>query len=126
MLMQCVDKQPDTILMYRGLIWPSKSPDLSPIEHMWDALDNRIRNRPVQPRTRQELEIALPDESTLHIINEETLPSIHRYQGWPFDTLNCKFDEKQLLNHLLKRSLMHVSVSSFLLGKKTWIGTICK
>ena len=93
---------------------------------MWDALDNRIRNRPVQPRTRQELEIALPDESTLHIINEETLPSIHRYQGWPFDTLNCKFDEKQLLNHLLKRSLMHVSVSSFLLGKKTWIDTICK
>lgn len=44
------------------LTWPSKSPDLNPIEHIWDALDTRIRNRPVQPRTRQELEIALHEE----------------------------------------------------------------
>ena len=80
-----------------SLTWPSKSPDLSPIEHMWDALDNRIRNRPVQPSARQ---IALHEElptiqdSTLHIINEETLPSMHHRQGRPFEILNCKFDKK--------------------------------
>ena len=41
------------------LTWPSKSPYLNLIDHIWDALDNMIRNLPVQPRTRQELEIAL-------------------------------------------------------------------
>ena len=55
----------------QSLTWPSKSLSLSPIEHVWDALDNSIRNR-VQPRARQELEIALHEElptiqdSTLH------------------------------------------------------------
>ena len=64
---------------------------------LWDALDNRIRNRRVQPRARQELEIVLHVElltiqdSTLHISNEETLPSMHcAAKG----DINCKFDEK--------------------------------
>ena len=68
----------------QSLTWPSKSPNLSPIEHMWDALGNRTRNHRVQPRARQELEIVLHVEfltiqdSTLHINNEEMLPSMHR------------------------------------------------
>ena len=44
------------------LPWPSKSPDLNPIEHIWDALDRQIKKRPVQPRTRAELRTALADE----------------------------------------------------------------
>ena len=85
----------------RSLTWPPKSPDLKPIDHMWDSLENRIRNRPVQPRTRQNkmhcMKMdALPtiQDSTLHIINEETLPSMHHRQGRPFEILNCKFDKK--------------------------------
>ena len=27
--------------------WPSKSPDLSPIEQVWDLLERRLRQRPV-------------------------------------------------------------------------------
>ncbi len=27
------------------LAWPAYSPDMSPIEHVWDALDWRIRQR---------------------------------------------------------------------------------
>lgn len=36
------------------LDWPACSPDLSPIEHLWDALDRRIRRR--NPQTLAQLE----------------------------------------------------------------------
>ena len=44
------------------LPWPSKSPDLNPIEHLWDLLDRRLRRRQRQPQTRQQLMDALQDE----------------------------------------------------------------
>ena len=42
--------------------WPSKSPDLSPIEQVWDQLDRRMRQRPVQPQTMIQLQQALVQE----------------------------------------------------------------
>lgn len=44
------------------LPWPSRSPDLSPIEHMWDCLGRRIRNRANPPVNLRQLEQALQDE----------------------------------------------------------------
>lgn len=42
--------------------WPPYSPDFSPIEHLWDELDRRVRRRVNIPRTLQELSGALTEE----------------------------------------------------------------
>lgn len=42
------------------LNWPARSPDLNPIEHVWDMLGRLIRNR--QPETIPDLRIALLEE----------------------------------------------------------------
>ena len=44
------------------LPWPSKSPDLNPIEHLWDALDRRVRQRQPPLQSLQQLVNALQDE----------------------------------------------------------------
>jgi len=35
--------------------WPPRSPDLNPIEHLWDIMFRSIRHRQVAPQTVQEL-----------------------------------------------------------------------
>ena len=46
----------------RTLPWPSLSPDLSPIEHLWDELDRRLRVRNVPPATPDELFAVLQED----------------------------------------------------------------
>ena len=41
---------------------PAKSPDLNPIEHVWDLLDRRVRARAIPPRNVCELAGALVKE----------------------------------------------------------------
>lgn len=43
----------------RVLPWCSKSPDMNPIEHLWDELDRRLRRLQNQPQTVQQLQQAL-------------------------------------------------------------------
>ena len=45
-----------------SLAWPPCSPDLTPIEHMWDELDGRVRKRRNPPATLAQLRNALIDE----------------------------------------------------------------
>ena len=44
------------------LAWPPYSPDLTPIDHMWDELDRRVRKRRNPPATLAQLKNALIDE----------------------------------------------------------------
>ena len=44
------------------LLWPAKSLDLNPIEHVWDLLDRRLRARAIPPRNVRDLAGALVEE----------------------------------------------------------------
>ena len=44
------------------LDWPPYSPDLSPIEHLWDEMDRRVRGRRNAPATLDQLGAALLEE----------------------------------------------------------------
>ncbi|GBN39097.1 hypothetical protein AVEN_161008-1 [Araneus ventricosus] len=46
----------------RRMDWPARSPDLNPIEHVWDALGRSIATRNPPPRTMQEMKTALLNE----------------------------------------------------------------
>ncbi|GFV79436.1 transposable element Tcb1 transposase [Trichonephila clavipes] len=42
--------------------WQARSPDLNPIEHVWDFLGRRLAARTLPPVTIRELQLALQDE----------------------------------------------------------------
>ena len=48
----------------RVLPWPAMSPDLNPIEHLWDELGRRVRSRLNPPETLDQLRRALVAEWT--------------------------------------------------------------
>ena len=47
-LVQNIDRN-----MFFIIKWPAKSPDLNPIEHVWDLLKRKVRAQPLQPNIRE-------------------------------------------------------------------------
>jgi transposase len=43
------------------LPWPGQSPDLNPIEHIWDELERSVRSRKDNPKNMMELEAFLQE-----------------------------------------------------------------
>jgi hypothetical protein len=55
--------------------WPARSPDLNPIEHVWDTLQRRVLERRMVFRTRQQLEVVLVEE--WHNIPQEYIVNLY-------------------------------------------------
>lgn len=60
----------------RTIVWIAPSPDLNPIEHVWDNLKRRLRRRPALPETLQDLQAALYEEWEL--IDQEEIADLIR------------------------------------------------
>lgn len=72
--------------------WPSQSPDLNPIEHLWNQLEIRIRKRPNKFKNNDELETALREEwnqipRNIYMNLIESMPkrieAVISNNGWP-------------------------------------------
>ena len=44
------------------MLWPARSPDLSPTAHVWDEIKRRLHHRPHPPQTLQQLRQAVIEE----------------------------------------------------------------
>ena len=46
----------------RSLVWPAQSPDLNPIEHLWNILKRKIQQRRPLPQNLDQLKDAIYEE----------------------------------------------------------------
>jgi transposase len=64
------------------LDWPLYSPDLSPIEHLWDEMDRRVRGRQNAPATLDQLRAVLLEEwDNIHHEKDKCSDELHAQEN---------------------------------------------
>ncbi len=88
------------------LAWPAYSLDMSPIEHVWDALDRHIRQRVPVPANILQLHIAIEEEWT----NIPQPQSTTWSTLWEGDVLHYvrKWRSHQILTGFWKNGTMYI------------------
>ena len=78
------------------LDWPPYSPDLSPVEHLWDDLDRRVRRRRNTPNTLGQLRTALLEEwENIPIKKDQRIGELHAKENQGGD--KCERGTHQIL-----------------------------
>jgi hypothetical protein len=75
---QIVNEYLDTIEIHR-IIWPARSPDLNPIEHVWDMVGRRVKARISAPANLRDLSAAVIQE--WEEIDQDVIQ--HLFEGMP-------------------------------------------
>ncbi|GBL86858.1 hypothetical protein AVEN_96083-2 [Araneus ventricosus] len=97
----------------RRMDWPARSPDLNPIQHVWDALRRAIATRNPPPRTIQEMKTTLLnewDQLPQEMINCLTSSMKSRCKAW------LKKDSRSS-NPSMKKARNTIEMKSYIIAK---------
>ncbi|GFX98047.1 transposable element Tcb2 transposase [Trichonephila clavipes] len=110
------------------LVWPARSPDLNPIENVWDALGRQVAGRNYPPTNKNTLIRALTEEwdKLPQQLLDNVVQSIEEYKEEGVD-IPFKYEEtpqqKQFLNNLVdsERILLNELQNSGVKGTFNWL-----
>ena len=71
------------------LPWPANSPDLNPIQNVWNDIKKPIRNEKVLPRTKAELKSVITRFLDNFLENTEFPKNSARFELFTIFAVNC-------------------------------------